>query len=492
MLKNSLTLVTPLNHKRSEPQQRPDSVTQAEKELPKRLTLYIPENFDIDEIIKNNPPDFKYHRDCFIYLVHLINHIPSNNKDVEMYYIPFYSALIQRRVRDYRKYLDYLVKNDVLWEDRQYIKGEKSRGFCLTNLYDTEIKPTYITKPTLIKSILKFIHLDNNQTNPEINQNNFEDNLFDNNLEYLTKWFNSNLTVDFIEAKKHLEKLREVDASHPTEGFKATRKFNMRYITLLKIHRGEFNHTIDATAGRMHTVLTQLKGELRQFIKYNGQTLIAIDITNSQPYLSTVLFNFEKFEKNKILQTIKIYNYNHNSQHNSNKLPYYLSKKVKEASESENVNQYIELVKSGLLYEEFGKILFEKGLINDDSSLRKQAKKIIFSSIFSPNTSIGHNKAIQIFKDYFPDVYEIYSNIKFKEHRTLACTLQNFEANLILHTACQIIANEKPEIPLFTLHDSIITTEGNEEYVYNTLFEVLLNAIGVPPTLKYEKWEKVA
>jgi hypothetical protein len=487
MLINTLTLITPLNHNGSETQQNPDSVKQVTKneEFPKRLTLYIPSNFDIDVLVRKSPPDFNYHRDNFVYLVHLITDIPSRNKDVEMDYVPFYSSLIQRRVREYRKHLDYLVNNGVLLENRQYIVNKQSRSFKFTSTFDTPIKPIFITKATLIKSILKFINLDNKLI----------DNCFDNNvqeLSYLTRWFDRKLIVDYKEAEKYLKDLYEVELTNILTKQNAMRRFNSRHLVLLKLQRGEFAHTIDKTAGRLHTVLTQLKGELRQFITYDNKSLVAVDITNSQPYLSTVLFNSEKFAENNILLTIKHYNKSFTTQDTFNPLPYYVSKNVNNAKNSKNINNYIEIVKSGQLYEEFGKILLERRVITDDTPVRKQAKTIIFSSIFSPNQAIAYNQEMKIFKEVFPDVYEIYRSIKQNEHRTLACLLQNLEAKLVLHIACKIISEERPEIPLFTLHDSIITTEGNENYVYQVLYDVLLIAIGIPATLKFEKWKKVA
>lgn len=486
MLRDISTLIAPLSHNGSETQQNPDSAFQVKgnEELPKKLTLFIPQNLDIDELIKNNPPNFKYHRDCFIYLSHLVTDIPSRNKDIEMNYVPFYSTLIQRRIRDYRKYLDYLVDNNVLLENKQYIVGQKSRSFRFTSAYSFPVKATSITKPTLIKSILNFVNLDYNLTDCIVENN--ED------LNYLIKWFDEKLTVDYKGAKHYLEQLYDKEKKDIEIGHNAMQRFNSRYIVLLKLHRKEFTYTIDNTAGRLHTILTQLKGELRQFIKYSNNDLVAVDITNSQPYLSTVLFNEKKFEENNILSTIKLYNKTFHTQDRFNTLPYYVSKNVKNASESENVNHYIEIVKSGQLYEDFGEILLRKGIITDDTSVRKQAKTIIFSSIFSPNQSISYNQSIKVFKEYFPDVYEIYRSIKQNEHRTLACLLQNLEAKLVLNTACKIISEKHPEIPLFTLHDSIITTTGNEQLVYEVLFDVLLNAIGIPPTLKYERWEKVA
>ena len=75
------------------------------------------------------------------------------------------------------------------------------------------------------------------------------------------------------------------------------------------------------------------------------------------------------------------------------------------------------------------------------------------------------------------------------KHNTLAILLQHLEATLVLQRACKIISQEKPDIPIFTLHDSIITTVGNEKYVHDILANVLLDAIGIAPKLKVERWE---
>lgn len=77
-------------------------------------------------------------------------------------------------------------------------------------------------------------------------------------------------------------------------------------------------------------------------------------------------------------------------------------------------------------------------------------------------------------------------------HRTLACVLQNFEANLILHIACKKISKLNPDIPLFTLHDSIITIPRYQTLVEHIMNETLSNGVGFPPVLKVERWEKVA
>jgi len=268
-------------------------------------------------------------------------------------------------------------------------------------------------------------------------------------------------------------------------------KYNYRFLPISKINIKEFNIVLDTTAGRFHSPLTQLKGKLRQFLKYNGDKLYSIDIVNSQPYLISVLLNNRKFIVNKILKIIQVYNPEARKEGVLfTEIPYYVSKIGNPNKIPKNVKNYIKSVSSGLFYEHFGDLLKKEGLISGNGNeLRKKAKNITFSSIFSPNTSIGYNDAIKKFKKVFPDVYHILSLIKFGNgfHRTLACSLQNFEANLILHKACKIISEKAPNAPIFTLHDSIITTKEYIPLVEFVMMQVLTEAIGFPPVLKTEE-----
>ncbi len=46
------------------------------------------------------------------------------------------------------------------------------------------------------------------------------------------------------------------------------------------------------------------------------------------------------------------------------------------------------------------------------------------------------------------------------------------------------------QVPIFTIHDSIVTTKGNEDFVKRIMEEELTRAIGVPPTLQVEEWRE--
>ena len=50
------------------------------------------------------------------------------------------------------------------------------------------------------------------------------------------------------------------------------------------------------------------------------------------------------------------------------------------------------------------------------------------------------------------------------------------------------ISKERPTLPIFTIHDSIATTVGNEDYIQKVMQEELTKHIGHPPTLSVEYW----
>jgi hypothetical protein len=456
-------------------------------------TCFNPENLDLDSLIRTNPPLIPgFHIDYLVYVIGLLFEIPLRNKDIEMDFIPLNSKLIQRRVRDYRKYLDYLVGCEVILEDRQYINGAKSRGFKLTERFQVKTKPVQLTKKTLIKSVNEFKDINysscdvgnyfsTSKSSKLINQKS--------DLSYITNWLNSKLTVDYHEAEAYLSSLKDIEISDP-EIKDANKRFIYRHTTLLKFHRGIFLPSEDMTVGRLHSTLTQIKGDIRPYIRYNGEKLVAVDIVNSQPYLSIVLLDPTKLEENNILNIILSINPKLNTQ----SYPIMLVKRIKEISTTNKTRLFIETVASGNFYEEFGLMLKKSKIIDidlDDVSTRKKAKQITFSAFFSPNSLIGFKEEMKVFRNVFPNVYEIFKLIKIGKghHNTLAILLQHLEATLVLHKACKIIFEERPDIPIFTLHDSIITTEGNEDYINEVLTNVLTQAIGIAPKLKVERWE---
>lgn len=440
------------------------------------LTLYVPMKIDIDEILLRNPPDFEYDRDKFVYILHLISSIPSRKNgilDNNAGYTPVNKSLLQRRIHNYSQYIDYLAEKGVIEVDKQFIPDKKSGGLKFSKEYISVLVPVEITKWTLIKSILY------------LNQN--KNNLLTEGLTFLKRWFeDGKLTVNFEGAKEELNKLaiEEEELGLPN----IQERFNSRLVPLLELMSDYTVFGVDNTGYRLHTSITRLKKELRKNIKYNNKTLVSIDIVNSQPFLTLPLFDLEKIQTNDILSKIKSPVYFPNSEMSDK-----LLKTIEMVKDEEDVKIFIDCVWSGNFYEKFGEVLQKEEILPDESlqGLRKKVKEITFESIYSPNTSIAYSSCVKIFKSTFPNVYKIFELIKTGRgnHPAFSIMLQRLESELILEKACKIINRINPEIPLFTIHDSIATTEEHTTFVENIMTKVFTKYIGKSPKFKLERWD---
>lgn len=82
------------------------------------------------------------------------------------------------------------------------------------------------------------------------------------------------------------------------------------------------------------------------------------------------------------------------------------------------------------------------------------------------------------FQYHFPEVYELFWLIKEVQSNYLPIILQRIESFLILDVICRKINALHPKIPLFTIHDSILTTKGNEAIVEEIMSQEIANWTG--------------
>jgi hypothetical protein len=109
---------------------------------------------------------------------------------------------------------------------------------------------------------------------------------------------------------------------------------------------------------------------------------------------------------------------------------------------------------------------------------------------FSSNRFIGQPQAHfkRLFKVNFPDVYEVFAKLKKKNHAALSHVLQRIESTVIVERSAKRIADEQPNLPIFTVHDSIATTKGNEEYIARIIKEETHDYTGVHAQIGFEHW----
>jgi len=259
---------------------------------------------------------------------------------------------------------------------------------------------------------------------------------------------------------------------------------------------------------RFHTNLTTMRSIVRNGLSYNGKKLISIDIKNSQPYLSTLLLNSKfwaetksdskrtdvvgvavesgrRFSKSSIInKNINIFNINIHI-----KDSYIMLGDISASLMNRDFFRYINLVVNGELYE-FLEGVFTKDL-GETYSSRQEIKSAVFQVLFTDNRFIEQEEAKpkKIFKKYFPDVYNVFAEIKRKDKTLLPRLLQSIESYLIIDVIAKRISKEYPDAPIFTIHDSVATTEEYVNDVERIMLEELTVAIGYAPTFSREHWD---
>lgn len=301
----------------------------------------------------------------------------------------------------YNYYIDYLRSIDFLIMTTDYYNGGntgKARTYKLHYKYLTDITRIKIYDRVLLK---KYNH--------------------ENLIAAFTTYVKSPIPIpirkklvndlyyielDYNESVKYLNKLKK-DGLNPY-------KYNKNLMALEDINDRQLYFKFDEY-GRFHTNFTTLKKDIRKnFLKIDGEDLVEIDISNSQPLFLAHLMK----------KTLTI----------------------KELINPE-FSKYFDLVEKGLLYEE----IMDKSGIN----CREDVKIIMYRVLFGRNGEVATEN--KIFSSIFPEVFSFIKKYKKdrNNHKSLSHKLQQLESEFIFNNVISYIMNTHPEIKLFTVHDSI-------------------------------------
>lgn len=448
----------------------------------------IPSNFDIDTHLDQYPvTDYMFvedntghirsvskngslsssqyfDKDRLIYIIGLISSIPAKNKDsiTEDGYVPINSKLIKNTFKDYHPYLDYLIRTGVLCTDGQYIQGEKSKGYKFTEQYaNVPLKrydyPAFQGK---VEAIPQEVYSEGNGT--------FITNTLSEDYPYLSHWYlTQKLHIDKQAAISYAQDLMQYKLSQgiqswdinkdKTNGSAIARKhplsqYQAALYNINSIDIGDYKVSIDTHVHRLHSAITNIQKDYRNFLTYDGQALASIDIKNSQPYLACALLNPMFWYVNNEL-SLSLYSLPEDIQRSitSVALPLELEKFFGKCSNDDFI-QYKEVVANGRMYETIAEIC-QSHLQNPIS--RDEAKVLMFYLLFSSNQGKHDNTTINSMKnifsiELFPKVAQLIKLIKHrykgvpvkKQHNRLACLLQSIESEIILHRCCKRIWEE--------------------------------------------------
>lgn len=467
-----------------------------------RRNIVLPVNFDLDAHLALYPPEeygfnssLRFTKDKIYYFLALLATIPARNKDLidEDGWVPITIGYIRKNIRDIISYKDYLVDTGVLECDNIYIKEEKSfwyrwsekyaqSEFHICNVTCSHEEYAYFIQEENDEKLIELPYLyhwyqeNRLSINPIVNQ--YSEGILQYKMQNKRRW-NKN---------KNTNKLK-----HPLVQYMAA------LINIDKIENHRYEVHIDSTVHRLHSVITNIEKDYRNFLIYDEQELVSIDISNSQPYLACTLLKPEFWSIRNEL-SLSLYSLPEDIQKaiTTVAIPLKVEEFFQGCSE-EDFRQYINIASSGNMYETVAEVCQHSLQKSID---RDEAKVLMFYLFFSSNQGQHDDATINQMKkifstELFPKVAELFKIIKHKyrdvaidkQHNRLACLLQSIESEIILHRCCKRIWEEgNHQVPVFTIHDSIATTVKHVEWVKGIMQEELTNAIGISPSLTVEHW----
>ena len=476
------------------------------------MALYLPESVNLEDTIKKYPPyDIKnFKKDKLIYILDLITKLPSSNRKINLKikkgFVPLSAKALQDKVPDYSRYLEYLIRIGVIKRDSQYITGKKCRGYRFTERYNGKVIRYKPTQKLRKNSILIRHAKDTDRVTKR--------------YPYLMKWFNDKFKIGYACAEERLHSLhKNYLPKGETEEEKERNHvnfYNSHFRSITDFYHGDFWAVIDDFGLRLHTNLTNLSKQYRTFITYAGEKLVSIDIGSSQPYLSTILLN----EKSYLLDTLcpgtsdsiipcQTINqttksdlfYNHHTIRGGTctcLIPPLMLLSFRKELSNDDVAVYKNLVASGELYDYFAeRVLVEYGhdfithSLNLDLKIRNHRKELFFKAVYAHNGYFHQHDAahVRVFKQVFPTVYQIFYEIKRNDKDELVRRLQRYESHIVLNTICKNFTDKFPNVPIFTIHDSMITITSHLDYLTQIAEDVLTDVTGIKPLLRRENWK---
>lgn len=237
-----------------------------------------------------------------------------------------------------------------------------------------------------------------------------------------------------LDTESAMEKITELDTELREFAQMQIEQFNEKFFS------------VDRTGNRLHNNLTNLFTPLRKYLTYKGEDLVQCDLRNSQLVFLYLL--------------MKDYHINPNE-----------------------LDKFKTVVCNYGFYEFFA----EKLDIKLSEETRKEFKEIVFEKLLFGTNKSKLTKLETVFKAEFPNIFYTIQSIKTENYKDVAIKLQKKESDFIF----KCVRKLNKSIPLFTIHDSIATTFGNEKHVYKIIEDEFVNNFGIKPKIKVEKFAHI-
>ncbi|MDN4014899.1 hypothetical protein QX233_20730 [Chryseobacterium gambrini] len=430
-------------------------------------------NYLVD-MVEKKPPFKTFKLALAMYYLSLIISIPTRKKD-KIYkwgYVPLSSRLLEKKYYKYTRYFDYFLDIEIIQKINYSTYTNTSNGYRFN----------YSAIKTEGNECLDFsiFEISDEKLNEKILDENFS-----NDCPHLSKWLNEGLIIDFDNLIASMEDkfcYNKYDAVYSTPNPIIANVYNYWHCALMMKNQIFRATRDDNSDNRIHTNLTNLPKSFRPFLSYEGEMIASLDIKNSQPYFMVLLLERYNDERIKgIIQSI----YDSKTAVLMNDL----SEIIATQEFQEEFQDVKKSIISGMFYEYLGdevfseikphRVIDENGekieiyrssFYNRDTEYmemkefkgkRNLMKKLTLQLLYTPLKRPA--KEYQIFQNHLPMLCKCIELFKTQfedkdSYKNFPKLLQHIESDCILDFVTVKLAEKYPEMPLWTIHDSICTT----------------------------------
>lgn len=470
--------------------------------------LEIPEGFNVEKYTSHLVRKDKRYGliDALHYILHYINK-DGVAKGRTSKGTPLNIALLRKNVgkRNADEAIKILISNRIIEKTKNYSTSIKlSSQYKLSDEFPYgKTKKVFVLGKQLDKSI-----------SHSIEEKTKREKLVDNDASHLTKFLkDGKLTFDSKKAKKLLYEINN-RVNHKIKNIKTAykgkkkenyiRKCNTAHLykcfsSLKKISTMAKNKGIKFSRSsnnlRLNTELTSMPKYLRRCLSYDHKPLTQLDLSSSQPLLLYHLINSKPWMKSKNDEkNVLFHQYFKILQRYIEKDTYMLDtlSKTNDVELNKELLRFKNLFK-GDFYNEIAKEIKNcnpraKKIVGFDN--RDNCKKSIMYLLFEKFTNKKTTSLqYELFKNTFPLITKILDTLKGIQKNSVALILQRTESELFIDVITKQIAEINPEIPLFTIHDAIYTTDEYKDIVHQKMVEILMDEVGIIPLIKIKSEE---
>jgi hypothetical protein len=425
------------------------------------VSVWCPKNLDVDVLLRSHD---KRVREGVLWLGHCIfTRLADDHRCRDRGQVPLRAEYLRKIIG--RHHLDDV--RDAAWQvryidhSRSYSTGVRSMPYWILPPYDqAEVIQRRVTDPTLCMNI--------------------------------RRWHESRQHEEWQRIREEKTAVRATVCNHLWQNLQRVeidevvdlddRRQPAHRISVEKIRSGDWWFKVDGY-GRIHTNLTNLAKTLRKHIAVEGKRLVNVDISESQPLMFGIALaqaetersrkakaNDEKGEKeNKRRQA---YHMMDDTMMDKNTL---LGEGFDRAGLSDDLRHWVELCETRRLYETVAAQL---------GTTREEAKRRVMIVLF--DKPWHHNAASEALEKLFPMVVAAAREIKARDHRRLAHFAQRIESAFMFGRVVPRIMDERPDLFIATIHDSILTPTAEAVYVRQVMLEEF-SRLGVSPHVKVEE-----